>query len=156
MDELLTRRNGASIQVVEPRLHDAEGHELLISPPFISSMTSTANPSSLPYHYYEFAEMLLDAAADDIANPDETRSLLRDIREGRLAKMRKGFQAITDGSEIMRFDGVGAMELAESRQFIVGVMSGLRALTVNKQIEEDVEQDERDDAGEYEEDEDMV
>lgn len=147
----IPRRNRDNTGPLEARIHDVEGHEVLLSTPFLSNMTSTAKPDALPYHYYEFAEMLLDAAADDIASPDETRSLLRDIREVRLAKMRKGFGAISDGSEIMRLDGVGAMELAESRQFIIGVMNGLRGLTANRQTEDETLRNEREDTIEYDE-----
>ena len=69
---------------------------------------------------------MLDAAADDLSNPDLISNVLRDIREVRQAKMRRGYQAITDGSEGVRLDGVGAMEVSESRGFIMGVMGGLR------------------------------
>lgn len=147
--DTVPRRNRDNNAPPEARAYDTEGQEVRFSPPFLSDMTSTAKPDALPYHYYEFAEMLLDAAADDIASPDDTRSLLRDIREVRLAKMRKGFGAISDGSEVMRLDGVSAMELAESRQFIMGVMSGLSALTANRQSEDETLRGEREDTIEY-------
>jgi GINS complex subunit 2 len=83
----------------------------------------------LPYHWLELGELLLDAASDDFENSDETRSLLRSLREARLAKLRAGVEALGGGGGI-QMNGVGAMELAESRAFIGGVIDGLRLVTL--------------------------
>lgn len=69
--------------------------------------------------------MLLDAAADDIPDPDAVRRLLRDLREVRMAKMRAGVTVLEGGREV-KMNGVGAMEVAEGRAFILGVVDGLR------------------------------
>lgn len=69
--------------------------------------------------------MLLDAAADDIPDPDVVRRLLRDLREVRMAKMRAGVSVLEGGREV-KMNGVGAMEVAEGRSFILGVVDGLR------------------------------
>lgn len=69
--------------------------------------------------------MLLDAAADDIPEPDAVRRLLRDLREVRMAKMRAGVAVLEGGREV-KMNGVGAMEVAEGRAFILGVVDGLR------------------------------
>lgn len=69
--------------------------------------------------------MLLDAAADDIPDPDAVRRLLRDLREVRMAKMRAGVAVLEGGREV-KMNGVGAMEVAEGRAFITGVVDGLR------------------------------
>ena len=113
---------------LEARQSDAEGKPIYLSEPFLNTCTAEAAPTSLPYHWYEFSHLLLDAASDDLANTDLISNLLRDIREVRQAKMRGGYSAITDGSEGVRLDGVGAMEISESRGFIMNVMSGLRTI----------------------------
>lgn len=69
--------------------------------------------------------MLLDAAGDDIPEPDAVRRLLRDLREVRMAKMRAGVTILEGGREV-KMNGVGAMEVAEGRAFILGVVDGLR------------------------------
>ncbi|KAJ9650272.1 DNA replication protein psf2 [Neophaeococcomyces mojaviensis] len=130
--------------VVAPRLTDAEGRSLYLSPPFVASCTADAAPNALPYHYLEFSQLLLDAAPDDLQQPDTISNLLRDIREVRQAKMRRGYEAITDGSEGVNLDGVGAMEVSESRGFITDVMGGLRMIGASREAaRREREQEER-------------
>ena len=50
--------------------------------------------------------MLLDAAADDIPEPDSVRRLMRDLREVRMAKMRAGVSVLEGGREV-NMNGVG-------------------------------------------------
>ena len=69
--------------------------------------------------------MLLDAAGDDIQEPDTVRRLMRDLREVRMAKIRGGVGVLEGGREV-RMDGVGGMEVAEGRAFVGGVVDGLR------------------------------
>lgn len=73
--------------------------------------------------------MLLDAASDDLVEPDQIRRLLKDLREVRLAKMRAGVDALdaaATGGGGVSLTGVGAMEVGEGRAFISGVVDGLR------------------------------
>lgn len=70
-------------------------------------------------------EILLDAAADDIPEPNSVRRLMRDLREVRMAKLRAGVDMLEGGREV-KMNGVGGMEIAEGRAFIVGVVDGLR------------------------------
>lgn len=70
-------------------------------------------------------EMLLEAAADDFEDPDRVRRLLRDLREVRLSKLRKGVEVLGPEGGV-KLNGVGAMEVAEGRAFIGGVIDGLR------------------------------
>jgi len=86
-------------------------------------------------------EILLEACSDDIADPGRATELLRDLREVRMAKMRASAKEL-EGGGVSSLRGVGAMELAEGRQFIVGVMDGLRKLgqsreTARRDREED-------------------
>lgn len=73
--------------------------------------------------------MLLAHAGDDIAASSEVRSLLRDLQEVRAAKMRASTSQLEGGVDgVMSLRGVGAMELAESRGFVTGVVEGVRKL----------------------------
>ena len=81
-----------------------------ISPPFLPSATADVPPDALPYHWLEIGEMLLDAAADDIPEPDSVRRLMRDLREVRMAKMRAGVAVLEGGREV-KMNGVGGYVL---------------------------------------------
>ena len=104
--------------------------------------------------------MLLDAAFDDLSSPDEIRRLLRDIREVRLAKMRKGVEVLSGDGEGVRLNGVGAMEISESRGFITGVIDNLRKIGASREQSRREREEEERENGRYnqydEEDEDMT
>lgn len=75
--------------------------------------------------------MLLDAASDDLVDPDQTRRLLKELREVRMAKFRAGtdvLDAAALGGGGVALTGVGAMEIGEGRGFVTGVVDGLRYL----------------------------
>jgi GINS complex subunit 2 len=97
------------------------------SPPFLPSATADAPAEGLPFHWLELGEILLDAASDDIVDPDTVRRLMRDLREARMAKIRAGV-SVLDASSTVSLKGVGGMEVCESRAFIVGVIDGLRCV----------------------------
>ncbi len=77
--------------------------------------------------------MLLEAASDDIQEPDAVRRLMRDLREVRMAKMRAGVGVLEGGREV-NMNGVGGMEVAEGRAFIGGVVDGLRKIGASKEM----------------------
>lgn len=77
--------------------------------------------------------MLLDAASDDIPEPDNVRRLMRDLREVRMAKMRAGVSVLEGGREV-KMNGVGGMEVSEGRAFISGVVDGLRKIGASKEL----------------------
>lgn len=52
---------------------------------------------------------------------------MRDLREVRMAKLRAGVDVLEGGREV-KMNGVGGMEIAEGRAFIVGVVDGLRSV----------------------------
>ncbi|KAM0801683.1 GINS complex protein-domain-containing protein [Usnea florida] len=104
-----------------------------LSPPFLPSATADAPPDALPYHWLELGEMLLEAAGDDVAEPDNVRRLMRDLREVRMAKMRAGVGVLEGGREV-NMNGVGGMEVAEGRAFIGGVVDGLRKIGASKEM----------------------
>ncbi|WPG98268.1 DNA replication complex GINS protein PSF2 [Acrodontium crateriforme] len=104
------------------------------SPPFIiDSSTARAPGDALPYHWLELSHLLLTHAADDFVDADTVRRLVRDLREVRMSKLRKGFGVLDAGAGV-KMNGVGAMEIAEVRGFVGGVVDGLRKL--NKSREE--------------------
>ncbi|EAU38227.1 conserved hypothetical protein [Aspergillus terreus NIH2624] len=80
--------------------------------------------------------MLLDAASDDLVEPDQVRRLLKELREVRTAKIRAGvdvLDAAATGGGGVALTGVGAMELGEGRGFIAGVVDGLRKIGASKE-----------------------
>ncbi|KAG6026579.1 DNA replication protein psf2 [Claviceps sp. Clav32 group G5] len=106
--------------------------EVPLSAPFLPSCTANSPSGALPYHWYELAEMLLAHAGDDVASAAEVRSLLRDLQEVRAAKMRSSTAQLENGVDgVMSLRGVGAMELAESRGFVTGVVEGVRKIAAS-------------------------
>lgn len=102
--------------------------------------------------------MLLEAASDDIPDPDTVRRLMRDLREVRMAKMRAGVGVLEGGREV-NMNGVGGMEVAEGRAFIGGVVDGLRKIGASKELsrrEREAEEREGDLGGGEEGDEDEM
>ncbi|KAL6690013.1 hypothetical protein J3F84DRAFT_222241 [Trichoderma pleuroticola] len=126
--------------------------DIILSPPFLPSCTTAAPAGALPYHWFEFAEMLLAHASDDVPSASEVRSLLRDLQEARSAKMRsKITQPESHGEGVTSLRGVGAMELAESRGFVASVAEGVRKIgasaeTMRREEEEEHGQDMDDDS----------
>jgi hypothetical protein len=106
---------------------------LEVSAPFLPSSTSNAVPDALPYHWLELSHMLLSHASDDFQEPDTVRGLLRDLKEVRMAKLRKGLRVLDAGAGV-QMNGVGALEIAESRTFIAGVIDGLRYMPIYHNI----------------------
>ncbi|KAI1775092.1 GINS complex, PSF2 component [Hypoxylon cercidicola] len=115
---------------------------VLLSPPFLPSCTQAAPSGYLPYHWLELSETLLAHAADDVPNAAEVRALLRDLQEVRAAKMR-GSTVHLEGGGVLSLRGVGAMELAESRGFVLGVVEGVRKLGASAEASRREEEEER-------------
>ncbi|KAF2210046.1 hypothetical protein CERZMDRAFT_45828 [Cercospora zeae-maydis SCOH1-5] len=136
-------------------------HESLeISSPFLKdSSTSRAQQDRLPYHWNELGFLLLTHASDDFEDADTVRRLLRDLREVRMSKLRKGFKALEAGAGL-KVNGVGGMEVAEIRGFVGGVVDGLRKLN---QPREDAQREQEADgqdalggSGNYQDDDDNM
>ncbi|KAJ4409998.1 DNA replication protein psf2 [Neurospora sp. IMI 360204] len=102
----------------------------ILSPPFLPSNVAESPAGYLPYHWLEVAEALLTHAGDDMPAPaGEVRSLLRDLVEVRAAKMRSSTSALEGfGDAWLTLRGVGAMELAENRAFLAGLVDGVRKI----------------------------
>ncbi|KAF2461701.1 hypothetical protein BDY21DRAFT_360770 [Lineolata rhizophorae] len=124
------------------------------SPPFLPSCTADAPRNALPYHWLEVGEMLLEAAADDFDDPDAVRMLLKDLHEARGAKVRAGTQLL-DAGGVFKLNGVGGMEVAESRGFVVGVIDGLRKIGASREQARREQEEEEGGIGGDEGDDDM-
>ncbi|KAF2479921.1 hypothetical protein BDY17DRAFT_318542 [Neohortaea acidophila] len=115
----LPRPTGVALED-EPYLSH-ESSEL--SPPFLpESSTSQAQSDALPYHWLELGHLLLTHAADDFDDANAIRRLLRDLQEVRMSKLRKGFRVLGPGAGV-KMNGVGGMEVAEIRGFLLSGMS---------------------------------
>ena len=126
------------------------------SSPFLGQGTQTALPDALPYHWLEMVHLLLTHAAEDFEDADTVRRLIRDLREVRMAKVRKGIEVLDAGAGV-QMNGVGGMEVAECRGFIGGVVDGLRKIGASREQarREQEEQGSEDGGGQgYDEDED--
>ncbi|KAF9966530.1 DNA replication protein psf2 [Mortierella alpina] len=82
--------------------------------------------SALPYHYMETAQLLLENACDDIPSADAVRTLLKDLREARQSKARKGVEAL--GLTYIQMDHIGLMEINEIRPFFTKAFYELQKL----------------------------
>ena len=74
------------------------------------------------------------SASDDIVEPELTRRLLRDLREVRQAKARKGIEAI--GDTHLQMDNLGLMEITEMR-FLDQALDQLLILSTTRSNSED-------------------
>ena len=130
----LRDRNRERQQPVAKPQFTPDGERYYASPPFLpqnvaQEYVAPGEPPALPYHWLEVGNMLLDAASDDLVEPDQTRRLLKELREARMAKIRAGvdvLDAASIGGGGVALTGAGAMEVGEGRGFISGVVDGLR------------------------------
>ncbi|KUL82362.1 hypothetical protein ZTR_09782 [Talaromyces verruculosus] len=139
------RDDGRRQPAAPPRpKYTLDGQRYYPTPPFLPQNTAlTATEAqdvereiALPYHWLEVGNMLLDAASDDLTEPDQVRRLLKDLREVRMSKMRKRVESLdaaaTAGGGVS-LTGVGAMEIGEMRGFVAGVVEGLRKIGASRE-----------------------
>lgn len=129
----------------------AQDPNSILSPPFLPSNVAESPAGYLPYHWLEVAEALLTHAGDDMPAPaGEVRSLLRDLVEVRAAKMRSSTSALEGfGDAWLTLRGVGAMELAENRAFLAGLVDGVRKIGASAEATRREEEEEARRGGEY-------
>ncbi|RXK36182.1 DNA replication complex GINS protein PSF2 [Tremella mesenterica] len=79
--------------------------------------------------FVEVSKVLLDVAPDDLAQPALLRSLLKDLREVRQAKIRLGLQSegVMQGS-YLQVTNLTPIELTELKPFLVKAMGMMQAL----------------------------
>lgn len=123
----------------------AGGGGPVLSPPFLPACTAEAPAGYLPYHWLELAETLLAHAADDVPGAPEVRTLLRDLQEVRAAKLRGSTAQLEGGGGVVGLRGVGALELAENRAFLLAVVDGVRKLGASAEATRREEEEQNDD-----------
>ncbi|EGE06234.1 DNA replication complex GINS protein PSF2 [Trichophyton equinum CBS 127.97] len=134
------QHNRGNNRSTRPR-YNMDGKRYTPSPPFLLQNTVNAEQNeflnALPYHWLEFATMLLEVASDDIQDSDQVRRCIRDIREVRMSKMRQLMEGIdataVGGGDGLALTGVGAMEIGEERGFISGAAEALRQIGASKE-----------------------
>ncbi|KAF2223555.1 DNA replication complex GINS protein-like protein psf2 [Elsinoe ampelina] len=103
------------------------------STPFLGHCTAEAQRDALPYHWLEMAHLLLAHCSGDIEDADGVRRLVRDLREVRMAKLRRGV-GILDAGAGVQMNGVGGMEVCEVRGLVGGVVDGLRKIGASREV----------------------
>ncbi|KAH8830356.1 Psf2-domain-containing protein [Flagelloscypha sp. PMI_526] len=103
----------------------------------VAEETQEQNFSKLPFRYAETSKILLDAAPDDLEDPDRIRTLLKQLREARQAKSREGLKSL-DHLELS-LQNLSSSEINEIRPVFVRSMSILAGLTKEKPREDQFE-----------------
>ncbi|KAG0681600.1 DNA replication protein psf2 [Pichia californica] len=97
--------------------------------------------TELPWHWIPTSKILLDICQDDfIDSPHELKSVIQDLREIRVLKIRQSFGMIDD--EYMEMTGLSLMEINDVRPFLLKTMDMLRDLkkvTIDEEGEEEEE-----------------
>ncbi|KAK6905660.1 DNA replication complex GINS protein PSF2 [Kwoniella mangroviensis CBS 10435] len=96
---------------------------------------------SLPRRFIEISKVLLDVAQDDSMQPSLLRSLLKDLREVRQAKIRIGLQSegVMRGS-YLQVTNLTPLELSELKPFLVKAMGIMQSLEPRGDDDEDEEE----------------
>ncbi|ODV57859.1 DNA replication protein PSF2 [Ascoidea rubescens DSM 1968] len=83
--------------------------------------------SEMPWFWLEFSKMFLIHFKDDLIDPSYSiRSIIQDLREIRLIKIRSGFKELNESN--LTFNNLSLMEINEIRPFAIKVMDQLRKL----------------------------
>ncbi|WWD17924.1 DNA replication complex GINS protein PSF2 [Kwoniella shandongensis] len=92
----------------------------------------------LPKRFIETSKVLLDVAPDDLTQPSILRSLLKDLREVRQAKIRIGLQSegVMRGS-YLQVTNLTPLELSELKPFLVKAMTMMQGLEPRQEEEEE-------------------
>ncbi|KAJ3014367.1 DNA replication protein psf2 [Thoreauomyces humboldtii] len=82
--------------------------------------------SALPFRFMEISHLLLGCASDDIPQSEVVRTLLKDLREARQGKARRGLRGLD--AHYLQTDNLGLMEINEVRPFFARAFNELRNL----------------------------
>ncbi|KIR30454.1 DNA replication complex GINS protein PSF2 [Cryptococcus deuterogattii 99/473] len=92
----------------------------------------------LPRRFMEISKILLDVASDDLSQPPLLRSLLKDIREVRQAKIRMGLQSEDVlQNDYLQVTNLTPLELCELKPFLVRAMGLMQTLRPPEEEEEE-------------------
>jgi GINS complex subunit 2 len=91
---------------------------------------------SLPYHFIEHASILFETAAEDIPEADRVRTVLEDIQNIRMAKIRRGIQnlakQVNEEARItsVNLTNIAAMEIFQIRPFLTGTLNSFYSMAI--------------------------
>uniref|UniRef100_UPI00358EB721 DNA replication complex GINS protein PSF2 n=1 Tax=Myxine glutinosa TaxID=7769 RepID=UPI00358EB721 len=88
-------------------------------------------------HYMELSKMLLHQAPDDIPNADDVRTLLKDVWDTRMAKLRLSMDSFVKRQEShAQLTNLTLMEINTVRPFLLEALNQLHRLRANSQPED--------------------
>ncbi|KAH3676300.1 hypothetical protein WICMUC_002096 [Wickerhamomyces mucosus] len=105
---------------------------------FQSEVTELNQFSKLPHNWLELSKIFFENAADDLSDePAKLKSLIQDLKELRLIKVKKGLSLINESH--LQLDNLSILEINEIRPFVVEVMGKLTKLkqVITNEIDED-------------------
>ncbi len=83
--------------------------------------------SKLPWNWLEISQLFLTNAPDDLPiSSTVLKTCIRDLREVRLIKSRRGIKELNESH--VQLDNLGILEINEMRPYVANVMDGLRRL----------------------------
>ncbi|XP_067938334.1 DNA replication complex GINS protein PSF2-like [Watersipora subatra] len=86
-------------------------------------------------HYMEMSKLLLQYAVDDVPKADEIRTLVKDIWDLRITKLRTSMdQFISSDSMVARVNNLTVMEINYVREFLDASLSVRQKLKANKNL----------------------
>jgi GINS complex subunit 2 len=90
----------------------------------------------MPFHYIEIAQMLLTNAWEDFINPDEVKTLVRDVENIRMDRLRVGaldvartIQRDSEMSPMINLANISALEILAIRGFLMESLKAFKELT---------------------------
>ncbi|KAL2088437.1 hypothetical protein ACEWY4_015336 [Coilia grayii] len=93
----------------------------------------TFTPIPSPY-YMELTKLLLNHAADNIPKADEIRTLVKDIWDTRIAKLRLSIDSFISHQEAhAKLDNLTLMEINTTRSFLLDSLNSMYKLRSNTQ-----------------------
>ena len=119
-------------------------------------VTTLESFSELPYNWLEISKIFFENASDDLADEVyKLKSLVQDLKEIRLIKVKKGLTLVNESH--LQLDNLSLMEINEIRPFVVSVMNKLTDLTDavapeagDQEVQEEYEDDDDDEMYEKE------
>jgi GINS complex subunit 2 len=91
-----------------------------------NEMTTQGSFQPMPFHYIEIAQLLLTHAWDDFTNPDEVRTLVRDLENIRMDRLRIGALStatyVSENKEMVpsiALANISALEVVVIRGYLV-------------------------------------
>ena len=85
----------------------------------------------LPFYYYEVGRLLLTECTNDFQKPQETSSILEDIKEVRKEKMLRMMRGVDPDTPVKYLSHVGSQELSVLRpvfQEAYGVLNQMQVI----------------------------